>query len=191
MRSILKYKFLTIGDQIVEHTSFNKRDIVSYLSAIIRLSTDSYWNHQLWIGDINEDGSPVLFEAIGSGVVRVPDDQTRDRLLGSDICVLTPVQPLSKAQKAMIKDYSKQVEGVKYWYLGTMFYQLMHLIFGVWLGRRDDDIKSAKYCSHVGMFVFNLVTGYCRKSWKQTPKMTRRENCLHPVWSGIVKKVIL
>ncbi len=182
----LDFKILKIGDQIVEHTKFNRRDIVSFLSACIRFFTDSYWNHQLWVGGKYQNGTPIIYEAIAKGVVQIPHDKLEKRLMGADICVLTPVQKLSLAQKALIIETSEQVNGVKYWFLGTLFYQLLHLITGIWFGRKDTDIKSAKYCSHVGMFVYNIVTGYCRKSWKQTPKMTRKENCFHPVWSGKV-----
>lgn len=189
MEKTLRLKKIKIGSQIVEHTKHNKRDIVSYLSALIRFFTDSYWNHQLYCGGYFEDGTPKIYEAIAKGTVLIPKEELAERLKGSDICILEPVKPLTMAQKAIIEEASEQVNGVKYWFLGTLFFQLLHLITGIWFGRKDNDIKSAKYCSHVGMFVLNLATGFCRKSWKQTPKMTRRENCLTPVWSGIVKTV--
>lgn len=185
MDRILKISDLNVGDVILEHTKFNpKEDKVSILSALIRYFTKNYWNHAKYI--VESKNRLRVQEALAQGIV---ERDLEDALLGRDILIMRTVTPLTKVQKSNFSSLAERLVGVKYDYLGTLFFQLIKQLTGKWYGTRDLSFNKAKYCSEAPMFLYYNVTGIIKKPWGYSPADIRKESYFKPIWAGIVKRI--
>jgi len=177
---------LEIGDVILEYTPFNKRKLVAYLSAGIRLITSSYYNHTLYVSG-RKDGQVQIQESVEKGVEIVPD--IRKRLEGRDILILKLQTPLDLDEKREWSRIAKNLDKVKYDYWGTLFFQLVYWLTkrwfgGIWLGPKDTSETSVKYCSEAWGFLVYSVRKYIRKPWKLAPAHITNLNFLYPYYSS-------
>jgi hypothetical protein len=176
---------LEVGDVILEHTNFNpKEDVVSILSALIRFFTRNYWNHAKYV--VESNGKIMIQEALAKGIVeRTPIEALKER----DILVMKPVTPLTESEKRYYSLLAEELKGVKYDYFGTMFFQLIKQLTGLWLGSRDIRLDTPKYCSEAPMTLHRKVRHVIKKCWGYSPADIRNENYFKPVWAGIVTAI--
>jgi len=176
---------LKVGDIILTHTKFNpKEDKVSILSALIRFFTNNYWNHAKYV--VMNSNKLMIQEALSSGIV---ERDLKKGLLNCDILVMRPVQELTLKEQKQYSILASQLKGVRYDYFGTLFFQLIKQLFGIWLGSRDVNLKTPKYCSEAPITLHHLVRGIIKKPWGYSPADIRKDNYFMPVWAGIVKEI--
>jgi len=186
MRNNFNISFLEVGDIILEHTNFNpKEDKVSILSVLIRFFTNNYWNHAKYVV-LDNKGRVVIQEALAQGIVqRTP----QEALVGRDIIVMKPAQALNKVEKAYYCELAEELIGVKYDYFGTLLFQLIKQLTGIWLGSRDIKLNTPKYCSEAPITLHYFVKGIIKKPWGYAPSDIRNDNYFKPFWAGIIENV--
>lgn len=174
---------LEVGDIILEHTNFNpKEDYVSILSALIRFFTNNYWNHAKYVVETKK--GLKIQEALAQGIV---ERDIEEALKGRDILIMKPIIELSKDEKILYSKYAKRLKGVKYDYFGTLFFQLIKQVFGIWLGSRDVKLETPKYCSEAPMTLHHLVRGIIKKPWGYSPADIRNDNYFKPFSIDYIK----
>lgn len=165
-----------VGDVILTHTKFNpKEDRVSILSALIRFFTNNYWNHAKYVVQVGDELK--IQEALAHGIVERSIEEALD---GKDILIMKPVVKLTRGEKALYSKYAKRLKGVKYDYFGTLFFQLIKQLTGIWIGSRDLKLETPKYCSEAPITLHHFVRGIIKKPFGYSPADIRNDNYFYP-----------
>lgn len=119
------------GDTIVIHNPFVWTDLTTYLAAIIRYFTKSYYNHSESIVEIK--GELYSFGALANGYTQ---RSMNDFLEGKKLTDLLILRPKFDYNKETFTTTAISFIGRKYNYEGTLFCQLIYQVTKerLWVG---------------------------------------------------------
>lgn len=136
------------------------------LAKLIQLFDRNYYHHCM----IYIDGK--IHEADAKGVV-VNDFS---KYANDEILVFRPIHPLSEAELMALIYFAEQQLGKPYDYWGTMFFQLIYRLTGLWLGKSYGHAQAKLYCSEHCVLPYNAIRGYFHAPWKVSPGDLRRSS---------------
>jgi hypothetical protein len=165
------------GDIILFHTPLVWYKPMSWLSALIRLFTKSYYNH---VGVVVCNwGVPFLNEAIEIGVTPI---MLSERINGSDIRVIRPKSPIMD-EKTFAMQANSKLGRTGYDFKGLLFYQLIYQLTGHWLGHTDAGHADRRmYCAEYGAWMYKNIF---KDWWEVAPNVIDQSVAFFTVFKGI------
>lgn len=155
----MKLEDFKTGDIILFHTKFVWYKPLSWLSALIRFFTKSYYNH---VGVVVRNWDvPFINEAVETGVHAVP---LVDRIGSHQIRVIRPIKGVDERTFA-VRANSK-IGHTGYDFSGLLFYQLIFQLTGHWLGHTGVHAEGVMYCGEYAGFCH---AEYFHNYWKTAP----------------------
>jgi hypothetical protein len=127
----------------------------------------------------------LIHEADADGVVI----SSLERYSGDEILILRAVKPLTRQESVLLMRMAEMCLGSKYDYWGTLFFQLIYRLTGVWLGKTHNRANKKLFCSEHCILPYFQVRGYFPNHWKVSPGDLRRAGGYFYVeYEGILKK---
>ena len=161
----LDLNYILNGDVVLFHTKFELLKPITWLSALIRLFTNDYYNHAgiIWLGD---DNLFYIVESLAKGVEKSPLVQS---LFMQDckILRLKNGNPYSVGYEMKLRVRIKSAIGIKYDYSSLFLFQLIKQ-FGeaispeidLWLGQKNSKASKRFYCSEFVAWCLRLPKWY-------------------------------
>jgi len=143
------YKHRT-GDVVLFRYAFKWYNPATWLSFIIRLFTAAKYNHVAVIA------GNCIYESVGGGVRKV---ELYKRLSGQNVRILRPYAPIESEYNLTLRAESR-VGKTKYDVISLIFFHPIHILFGVWLGRRGKKAERAMVCSEFVAWVYGWQYWY-------------------------------
>lgn len=178
-KKVLDLNTLQTGDIYVMHSPLVWYKPKSWLSALIRMFTKSYWNHAgIFVSDWG-----VIFanEAEATGIITSP---AKDRFKGLTILIRRPKAPIDEKMFAVKVNYKVGVTG--YDFSGILFYQIIYQLTGHWLGTNSKEkAEKRMYCSEYVGWAYNTD-----KWWEVVPRDIASSDLFEDIWQGEVSGTV-
>lgn len=166
---------------------FNTGDI-----ALVQVREFSTWYRAL-LGKAIQliDGFYHHAVAYVDGVFHEADTKVVERPLsyynGDRLLILELIQPLTEAEKSLYIAIAYNQLGKKYDFWGTLFFQLIYRITGIWFGPKGKAAEKKPYCSEHALTPIYYVRGYFQDKYKWSPGDIMRKGSFYyrVKWEGI------
>lgn len=139
------------GDIVLYRNEWMPTDPITYLSVLVRLFTQCWYNHCGVI--VSNWGVLTINEALGKGVVGRPAELHLERTK-SKIKILRPRFEFdqnefsTKANSALERPYS---------FRNLVFAQLLYRLTGIWIGDKRDSVGKGMVCSEYCAWTHDLA----------------------------------
>lgn len=173
------------GQIVSVHTPFVPNKPHRYLSAAIRLFTNSYWSHTgilIWVY-----GTLCVAEADPKVKLTPFKEWAKDKIIKiSEYRV-----PISIVEKRMGHIILSKQGFTNYDFLSLLFFQPIYQITGVWLGRTYNKNADTKlYCSEYVAWVYNQYCGMFTDFYKLSPSDLAKDLRFKDIFLGPAKNLI-